>query len=116
MSNFFESQFKNPIVHMDKDGNGYCRIVEFWEEQNYYHRRERIEATNDAKGPAAPYVKTGSWSDWERAELKWYLNQGLELQAIADKLCRSLTGVRRNIRCLKEREAKEARKNKKKVG
>ena len=114
MKRTFKEQFNNPIVHMDREGNGYCRILEFWDSECYYTGEKEPAVFGEAPLPTTPYIKTGSWSGWERDQLKRYLDVGMDIQAIADRLYRPIKGVQRNIKYLKDREARDSRNNKKK--
>lgn len=105
---------------MNRDGEGYCRIHEVWERMAY---GQSISSTGDNRPvvgetpfPPSGRLKSGPWSDWERQELKRYLDAGWDVQSIAERLNRSPVGIRCNIKVLRNREAEAAAdKNRKKA-
>lgn len=95
-------QFKNPIVHMDKNGNGYCRIYEFWEEmraKSYSSWEEYLEYERSLKSevieaePSNNEVKKGAWTSVERRQLKDLIKRGYSWDEIAKQLNRTRPGV-----------------------
>lgn len=93
-------QFENPIVHMDRDGNGYCRIEEFWAEMRAktyssweeYMEYERSLNTEDTE-PTNNEVKKGAWTSAERRQLKNLIRRGYSWDEIAKQLNRTRPGV-----------------------
>jgi hypothetical protein len=97
-------QFRNPIVHMDRDGNGYCRIWEIWEDMRAITvPTEEYESTlcdnappEDAEmKPGENTVKVGPWSKSEKKKLKAMVKEGLSCDEIRQRLNRTRLGVLR---------------------
>lgn len=101
-----KKRFENPIVHIDRDGNGYCRIREFWAQENIksYSSLEEFEEhetherslTKSEKADWSPFnnkVKKGIWSKEERMQLKKMIKEGCCWDEIAQQLNRSLKGT-----------------------
>ena len=98
----FKEQFENPIVHMDRDGNGYCRIYEFWEEmraKTFSSWEEYMEYERSLKNevietePSNNEVKKGAWTSAERRQLKDLVRRGYSWEEIAKQLNRTRLGV-----------------------
>jgi len=93
-------QFRNPIVHMDRDGNGYCRIWEFWDDMRAvtgpteeHERTAKDNAPTEDTGENT--VKIGPWSKSERKQLKAMVKEGLSSDEIGHRLNRTRLGVLR---------------------
>lgn len=108
-----QKQFERPIVHMDREGNGYCRIREFWDEMSCKsYLEEQEESTPVSKDPIKAYVaeevllqpsqmpgntiKFGAWSKAEHKRVRELINAGItDIEELARLMNRSAAGVRK---------------------
>lgn len=105
-------RFENPIVHMDRDGNGYCRIDEFWEsmccisfsslEEYEAYEAAQLAAKNlqvqNMATTCKKCKKPGKWSNSDRKKLRELLAAGVTDETIAQLLGRTPMSIRRMTR------------------
>ncbi len=110
---------ENIIVFVNMEaGINVCRLDELWAQESYGtyasdEEYEKVKQENEAKERAkrertkkqmissisahrhnqGPY-KVGPFSEWEREQLKYLLDQGISEEKIAEILHRSLRGIR----------------------
>ncbi len=121
-----KGQFTNPIVHMDRNGNGYCRIQEFWNSMGCKPYSDETEADmpedkpsckaevmggwDERKASHRPQskVKFGTWSKDEHKKIRKLINDGItDVEELASIMNRSVFGVKMvaNRLIIKKRKA-----------
>lgn len=102
------------LVHVNiQTGEGFCRIQELWDSENFSTQDELNRTVKPIDKPVCKKqaaitavvlpppdkypaeIKNGLWSDVERQQLKYMMSQGVPDEEMAKILGRPLQGVKR---------------------
>ena len=107
-------QFQNPIVCMDRNGNGYSRLEEFWDSMVCKPYKPQDDVPNTPSAATLCTVKKpviyGSWSQQELNTIRHLILGGqTDARVLARIMNRTEIGVRRVAgRLIREQKRKQS--------